>query len=164
MTRSGASSRVGATDWLTLSEQQVPQWLQLPVTVEAIAASTVSAQTSGRIIELPYDVNDLVPQGAVIVRFTDTEQQARLRQAQAAAQVTFGVPLQRQAALRHRQAAAHSGQHIVQRLARAGVHAHLPGSKWGQPAHRRNLLPVRPLQSLHAAQTRSDRQPAMSAK
>lgn len=78
------SSRVGATDWLTLSEQQVPQWLQLPVTVEAIAASTVSAQTSGRIIELPYDVNDLVPQGAVIVRFSDSEQRARLQQAEAA--------------------------------------------------------------------------------
>ncbi|MDX5408547.1 MAG: efflux RND transporter periplasmic adaptor subunit [Chromatiaceae bacterium] len=76
-------SQARATEWLTLSEETLPQWLQLPVTVEAIAASTVSAQTSGRIIELPYDVNDLVPQGAVIVRFSDSEQRARLQQAQA---------------------------------------------------------------------------------
>lgn len=77
------SSQLKATEWLTLSEKTQPQWLQLPVTVEAIAASTVSAQTSGRIVELPYDVNDLVPQGAVIVRFSDSEQRARLQQAQA---------------------------------------------------------------------------------
>lgn len=77
------SSQARATEWLRLSEETVPQWLQLPVTVEAIAASTVSAQTSGRIIELPYDVNDLVPQGAVIVRFSDTEQRARVQQADA---------------------------------------------------------------------------------
>ena len=75
-------SQARATEWLTLSEETLPQWLQLPVTVEAIAAATVSAQTSGRIIELPYDVNDLVPQGAVIVRFSDSEQRARLQQAQ----------------------------------------------------------------------------------
>jgi RND family efflux transporter MFP subunit len=66
----------------------VPQWLELSAQVEAVAQGTVSAQTSGRIVELPFDVNDLVPQGAVIVRFTDTEQQARLRQAQAAVRET----------------------------------------------------------------------------
>lgn len=77
------TSQVSASEWLTLNEETAPQWLQLPVTVEAIAASTVSAQTSGRVVELPYDVNDLVPQGAVIVRFSDSEQRARLQQAQA---------------------------------------------------------------------------------
>jgi len=70
--------------WLTLSPSQQPQYLELPAQVEAVSQSTVSAQTSGRIVELPFDVNDLVPQGAVVVRFTDTEQQARLQQAQAA--------------------------------------------------------------------------------
>lgn len=75
-------------DWLTLETVTVPQWLELSAQVEAVAQGTVSAQTSGRIVELPFDVNDLVPQGAVIVRFTDTEQQARLRQAQAAVRET----------------------------------------------------------------------------
>lgn len=72
----------------TVQSVTVPQWLELSAQVEAVAQGTVSAQTSGRIVELPFDVNDLVPQGAVIVRFTDTEQQARLRQAQAAVRET----------------------------------------------------------------------------
>ncbi|MBN1379367.1 MAG: efflux RND transporter periplasmic adaptor subunit [Gammaproteobacteria bacterium] len=46
-------------------------------TLEAVNRSTVSAQTGGRIIELPFDVNDYVEKGAVIVRFRDTEQRAR---------------------------------------------------------------------------------------
>lgn len=53
-------------------------------TVEAVNQSTVSAQTSGRVAELGYDVNDFVPKGAIIVRFTDTEQRAALRIAKAA--------------------------------------------------------------------------------
>lgn len=52
--------------------------------VEAVNRATVSAQTSGRIIELPYDVDDYVEKGAVIVRFRDTEQRARFEGAQAA--------------------------------------------------------------------------------
>ena len=45
--------------------------------VEAVNQSTVSAQTAGRVIEMPVDVGDEVGKGAVIVRFTDTEQKAR---------------------------------------------------------------------------------------
>ncbi len=52
--------------------------------VEAVNRATVSAQTSGRIAELPFDVNDYVEAGAVIMRFTDTEQQAALASALAA--------------------------------------------------------------------------------
>lgn len=52
--------------------------------VEAINQSTVSAQTSGRVVELPYDVGDYVEQGAVIVRITPTEQRARAGGAEAA--------------------------------------------------------------------------------
>lgn len=53
-------------------------------TVEAVNKATVSAQTSGRVAELPYDVNDFVEAGAVILRLTDTEQRAALKRAQAA--------------------------------------------------------------------------------
>jgi len=52
-------------------------------TVEAVNQSTVSAQTAGRVAEIGYDVNDFVPKGTVIVRFTDTEQRAALRKATA---------------------------------------------------------------------------------
>jgi RND family efflux transporter MFP subunit len=53
--------------------------------VEALNQSTVAAQTSGRVVELPYDVGDYVEKGAVIVRFTATEQRARLRALDASA-------------------------------------------------------------------------------
>ena len=52
-------------------------------TVEAVNRATVSAQTSGRVAEILYDVNDFVEAGAVIMRFTSVEQRAALRQAQA---------------------------------------------------------------------------------
>jgi len=52
--------------------------------VEAINQATVSAQTSGRITELPFDVDDYVEKGEVIVRFRDNEQRARYERAQAA--------------------------------------------------------------------------------
>jgi RND family efflux transporter MFP subunit len=53
-------------------------------TVEAVNQATVSAQTSGRVAEILYDVDDFVEAGAVIMRFTDTEQRAGLGQAEAA--------------------------------------------------------------------------------
>jgi RND family efflux transporter MFP subunit len=52
--------------------------------VEALNQSTVSAQTSARVIELPYDVGDFVEKGAIIVRLRDTEQRARASSAEAA--------------------------------------------------------------------------------
>jgi RND family efflux transporter MFP subunit len=54
--------------------------------IEAVNQGTVAAQTSGRVAEILYDVNDFVPAGAVIVRLHATEQQAGLKQAQAALQ------------------------------------------------------------------------------
>jgi RND family efflux transporter MFP subunit len=52
-------------------------------TVEAVHRATISAQTSGEIVELPFDVNDYVPKGEVVLRFEDTNQQAELARAQA---------------------------------------------------------------------------------
>lgn len=66
-------------------------------TVEAVNQATVSAQTSGRVAEILYDVNDFVEAGATIMRFTDVEQQAALRQANAAleeAQARFAEAMQ----------------------------------------------------------------------
>lgn len=51
--------------------------------IEAVNQATVSSQTSGRIIELPFDVDDFVDKGEVIVRFRDTEQRARYERANA---------------------------------------------------------------------------------
>lgn len=52
--------------------------------VEAVHSATLSAQTGGRVLELPFDVNDYVHAGDVVLRFTDVEQQSGRRQAQAA--------------------------------------------------------------------------------
>lgn len=59
---------------------------QLDGVIEAVQQSTVSAQTSGTIVELPFDVDDSVNAGDLIVRLEDSEQKARLDQAQAGLQ------------------------------------------------------------------------------
>ncbi len=53
-------------------------------TVEAVHRTTVSAQTTGRVLEVLYDVDDYVEKGAVLVRLRDTEQRAQAEKAQAA--------------------------------------------------------------------------------
>lgn len=53
-------------------------------TIEAVNQATVSSQTSGRVVEILYDVDDVVPAGAVIVRLKGTEQRAGLQSAEAA--------------------------------------------------------------------------------
>ena len=52
--------------------------------VEAVNQATLSAQTAGRVLELPFDVNDYVEAGEVVVRFTDVEQVSAQRRASAA--------------------------------------------------------------------------------
>ncbi len=51
--------------------------------VEAVNRSTISAQTSGRITEINFDVDDYVRAGEVILRFSDVEHKTRLVQAKA---------------------------------------------------------------------------------
>lgn len=51
--------------------------------IEAVHRATVSAQTSGRVIEINFDVDDYVSKGDVILRIRDTEQKAALAAAQA---------------------------------------------------------------------------------
>lgn len=63
--------------------EEAPRERVFDGTVEAVNRATVSAQTSGRVAEILYDVNDFVEAGAVIMRFTNVEQQAALRQAAA---------------------------------------------------------------------------------
>lgn len=51
--------------------------------VEAVHEAVISAQTNARVTELPYDVNDAVRKGDVLVRFSDFEQASAQRAAQA---------------------------------------------------------------------------------
>lgn len=52
--------------------------------LEAVNRATVSAQTSGRVVEILFDVDDYVERGAVLFEFSAAEQGARHQQAQAA--------------------------------------------------------------------------------
>ncbi|WP_329742439.1 efflux RND transporter periplasmic adaptor subunit [Dyella sp. A6] len=52
-------------------------------TVQAVNSAVLTAQTDARVLALPYDVNDVVPAGAVLVRFTNVEQKSAARAAQA---------------------------------------------------------------------------------
>lgn len=51
--------------------------------VEAVNQSTVSAQTSGRVAAILFDIDDYVEAGKVILRFHDTEQRAAVAGAEA---------------------------------------------------------------------------------
>lgn len=60
----------------TVQQVQIPQTRQVDATIEAVQQATVSAQVSGRIIEINVDVDDYVEKGAVIIRLRDKEQRA----------------------------------------------------------------------------------------
>lgn len=73
----------GAVEWAQVERASLVESVRLDGMVEAVQESTVSAQTAGTIVELPYDVDDVVEPDALIARLEDTEQQARLEQAEA---------------------------------------------------------------------------------
>ena len=80
----GSGHPQGTLATLTVAMESAPIERVLDGTIEAVNQGTVSAQTSGRVAEVLYDVNDFVPAGAVIVRLRAAEQHASLEQAQAA--------------------------------------------------------------------------------
>lgn len=67
-----------------VARERVPLEQRFEGVLEAVNRATVSAQTSGRIIELSFDVDDYVERGAVLLKFSAAEQTARHQQAQAA--------------------------------------------------------------------------------
>jgi RND family efflux transporter MFP subunit len=64
------------SELLIVQSQLQQRLLELDATIEAVNAATVSAQTSGRIVALNYDINDAVPAGAVLLEITRREQSA----------------------------------------------------------------------------------------
>lgn len=81
----GLNQTAQATDLkvITAKMQLGKQERLFDAVIEAVNQSTMSSQIVGRVIEINYDVDDFVPKGRVILRFRDTEQQARLDQAKA---------------------------------------------------------------------------------
>lgn len=64
----------------------VAEETRLDGVLEAVHRSTVSSEVSARVMELPFDVDDYVEKGEVIVRFRDADQQAQMATAQATLQ------------------------------------------------------------------------------
>jgi len=81
--QTGVTDAGSALDTATARLRSVPREVVLDGVVEAVKQSTVSAQISGRIEQINFDVDDYVPRGAVLLRFRDKEERARLEQAQA---------------------------------------------------------------------------------
>lgn len=69
---------------LTIEKVQVPVTREFTGTVEAVNQATMRAQTSGRIAELYFDVNDVAKKGEILARFRNKTQKAALDQAKAA--------------------------------------------------------------------------------
>ena len=67
----------------TLTIQSVPVQFELDATIEAVNQSTISAQTSGAIKAIYFDVNDQVEAGALLLEIDNIQQQASLSQARA---------------------------------------------------------------------------------
>ena len=65
-------------DTISVQVQSYPNTVSIDAFIEPTKAATVSAQTSGRIIKLNYDVNDVVQQGASLLEITSIEQGAQL--------------------------------------------------------------------------------------
>ncbi|MCF6211665.1 MAG: efflux RND transporter periplasmic adaptor subunit [Gammaproteobacteria bacterium] len=85
MTTFPAAARVAELPFetATVSEQAVAEVYVADAVIEAVNRATIAAETSGRIKEIYFDVDDEVTQGDVLLRFSDKEQRARLAQAEA---------------------------------------------------------------------------------
>lgn len=75
---SGVQVQATSLETMEVMSKPYANWVTLDATIEAVKAATVSAQTSGRIIKLNYDVNDVVPEGAALLEITSKEQGAEL--------------------------------------------------------------------------------------
>ncbi len=63
--------------------ETVPQESVYDAVIEAVNQATISAQTSGRVKEINFDVDDTVEKGAVLLRIQDKEQRAALEATEA---------------------------------------------------------------------------------
>lgn len=79
----GPAAAAPELETVPVTRAELPRVYRLDGVAEAINRSTVSAQTAGRVLEVNFDVDDVVRQGQVIVRIDDSQQQAGVRRAEA---------------------------------------------------------------------------------
>ncbi len=82
-----ASARVqaetGSLELVPVQYKQVVEERTLDAVIEAVNKATVSAQTSGRVTKIYFDVDDVVHKGDVLLRLRDRDQRARFNAARA---------------------------------------------------------------------------------
>lgn len=96
---------------LVVHAQAAPQEQIWDGTVEAVHSAVLSAQTSARVEDLPYDVNDVVPAGAVLVRFSNVEQSSATRAAKE--QITAAQAVYANAKINYERIAAIAAKGLV---------------------------------------------------
>jgi len=79
-----SASKAEELQTIVVKQQVVENLRQFEGNVEAVEKSTISAQTSGRVTQINFDVNDYVKSGTIILRFADNEHKARVKQAESA--------------------------------------------------------------------------------
>lgn len=79
----GISLQVLALETQPVQRASLVEKIQLDGVIEAVHQATVSAQTSGQVRKVYFDVDDAVALGDVLVELDSTEQKARLNQAEA---------------------------------------------------------------------------------
>jgi RND family efflux transporter MFP subunit len=79
----GVSLTSSAEPLFTVETDAIPNLIQLDGVVEAVNQGTVAAQTSGRVVGLYVDVNDVVKKDAVLLEISAAQQSASLDAAQA---------------------------------------------------------------------------------
>ncbi len=67
----------------TVEQRVKPDIFIADALIEAVHQATLAAETTGRIRQIFFDVDDVVAKGDVLLRFTDKEQQAGLARAEA---------------------------------------------------------------------------------
>lgn len=78
-----AQAETGSLKWLPVQYQQVAEERTLDAVIQAVNKATVSAQTSGRVTKIYFDVDDVVHKGDVLLRLRDYDQRARFNAARA---------------------------------------------------------------------------------
>ena len=77
---------------VTVERHTIDEEQHFDAVLEAVHRTTVSAQTSGQILKILFDVDDYVEKDAVIIEINDTEQRAAMQEASAQyteAQINF---------------------------------------------------------------------------
>lgn len=113
--RPAPSASAVALPTMTVEPQRTPTERRLDGVIQAVNQGTIAAQTSGRVAEILYDVNDFVPAGAVLMRLRSTEQRAGLAQAEAV--LSEASAREAEAQLRYGRIAAMYGRRVVARAA-----------------------------------------------